>query len=534
MNNKKKLQNPVHIKQFQLAYICSLLQDEKYQITIAPKADGINSIIEYKSKLLEAEDMGTYKLVFDSKSYPITHNDTIYARTQWIRSLSPFNFNNKYEASSLDDVHAIIEYDNNMLNNMPNKDIDWFPKTTILIKLSDTNKFIEILETQPNTIYNTDGWIVTVYYKFNNEIKLLFGSPLKVKPIEHMTIDLLYDGKSFVTSNGTKILTEQPLILQQGIWRCNYDSIKKIWVPIGPRSDKYQPNPDHIINPIIKYHENPWKPSDIIKHMDNKSIYYPSFVDNKSLPLGKHTVKFLDYRRKYMGLLLRDIIKTNSDNLIVDIGCGNGSTLDNIHGINYKKYIGIDKDYACLCRCMYKIKQYDSLIWGDITEQNWAYFNDNSIYEEPCDIILCINVIHYVNSKIKMDHFVKNIQKISKIGTKFLLVALDPDIMGSCNLSNMPDDEFTIRNLSNRVITDDIDVPTDSVGGNYYFKYPWLSRDFIEYIPKISLFEDEIKRSGWIEEKNIKEYEWLEKYEINDIFKKYNSFHKIKLFSKII
>lgn len=512
-NFNQKLPNPQHIKSFQLAYICSLLNDNQYQITISPKANGTYSLFKYKSEhIFESENMGNYKLVFDSIHYPIVHDDTLFSRSKWIRSLHPIIFNNNYEAFTITDIYRIIEYDNSRFDefiNLMNKKniIEWFPKTTILLKNFNPKDFLKILDQKPKTNYETDGWILTVYYKNKGQIKLIFGYPLKVKPEEDMTIDLFYNGNNFITSDNTIINVDIFENIFIGIWRCKYDKINKKWYPVNFRHDKYKPNNDYIANIIIKYHQYPWIPSSIFEYINNDAIYYPNKFNK--LKVNSVLEKFLQFRRIFISLLLNKIIYNGC--IILDIGCGNGSILKYIKHVKYKKYIGIDKDYRCLVRCSKNIRYNDSVIWGDITQHKWNYFED-VLYDNIYDIIVCINVIHYINDKIKMDSFFENISKISKKGTKFFLVALDSTKMKSCNLS---DNEFAVKHIKN---------------DKFYFKYPWIEKNFYEIIPPLDNFIDQLIKNNWLE---IELFNSVHFPKFNNVFDQYNSFHVAKLFTRI-
>lgn len=506
---RQKLPNPVHIKSYQLAYICSLLKDPNYEITLAPKADGINSLFSYKSKyIFEAEDMGSYKLVFDSANYKAKHNDTLFARSQWIRSLHPINYTNKDIASSVDEIKNLIECDNIQLSKSIASKIGWFPKTTILIKNLSAIDFLKILDDKPMTNYDNDGWIVTVYYKNRGQIKLLLNSPLKVKPQYEMTIDLFYNDSTFTTLDNTLVDVDflDGIINSIGIWRCRYECKEKKWKAIFNRNDKNKPNCDYIVKNIIKYHQNPWIPSDIEKYINCNNIYYPNNFGKIKISSGCDN--FLNHRRAYIQFILHKVISIGST--ILDIGCGNGSTLECINLIKYNKYVGIDKDYMCLSKCIKKMRRSDYLIWGDITRQRWNYFEDD--LDNKFDVIICINVVHYIDNNIKVKSFFENISRLSKRGSHLLLIALDPNKMKSCHLAS-PDNDFLVKQIE---------------GNKFLFRYPWINKEFSEIIPSLEILMDEIKKE-WIET-NLPENTIV--LNSDNIYNTYDSFHTIKLFIK--
>ena len=130
---------------------------------------------------------------------------------------------------------------------------------------------------------------------------------------------------------------------------------------------------------------------------------------------------------------------------------------------------------------MKKIKHTDIVVWGDITQQKWNYFEDN-VYN-TYDIIICVNVIHYINDLTKMKSFIENILKMSKKGSQFILIALDSYKMKSIDSDKCCDENFAIKHIEN---------------DNFYFKYPWIGKEFTEHIPSLDLFISEMKKN-WLE-----------------------------------
>ena len=448
MNHKHILANPVHITPQQIAYIYDLLNNnlDDYQITLSPKADGITSIIKYKKYDLLCENINNKCYVFDTLSYPVPHSNTLFNRMKWINRL--FNYNIEHIAYNIEDINEFIKY-NNIIN-------DIIIKPAILLKITG-DEFINIINSDAITEYLTDGWIISIYH---NNI-MLYNNPLKIKPDNMMTLDLLFNGNNFITSDNTIVnnISETDNCIINRIYRCKYDDEIKKFKPIDIRTDKTNPNNDVITNMIITYHtnthKNRWKPIDILPYIDNKNLYYTHNLITKNI--DQVLLEYLEIRKNYMyELLTKNILETD---IILDIGCGNGSILKNKPKLRYKKYIGIDKDYCCLNKIIYNIKNNDLIIWGDILLPIWGYFDD-SIYKYKYDVIIMNNVIQLYQT---LDNLINNINKICKSTTKIIINMLDKSKLSNINYK----DQLIIKKLTDK---------------RFFFKYQWIDKEFEENI----------------------------------------------------
>jgi SAM-dependent methyltransferase len=515
--------NPVHILPHQIAFICNILDNfnENYVVLLTPKADGTTHYFKDKYHDYIAENVDSFMYVFDCMTYPSVHNNTLLTRFRWYRTRFKNQYLNNLEnlsseenqqdvASSLDDVIKLLKDDDDLINLIKSKKIaKWFPKIHILLKLSSKD-FLKLIDEPPKTSYPNDGWIVTV---FNNNHQL-FGCSLKIKPKDQMTIDLFYNPRSKQFSFGNKSFVDVFMMedsYEEQIYRCKFDEDLDMFVPLKPRLDKAQPNNDNIIEFITSYHTNShfnrWKPSDVTKYLNDKDLYYPLIKhDNK---MDVYLKKYLDLRRLFVNKLVKNLTKPTD--LILDIGCGNGSVLK--QNIKYKKYIGIDKDYGCLVRCENNIKKgSDLLLWGDIIEEKWGYFDD-ILYKYSYDLILMMNIVHLFDEKY--DNLINNLNKITKSGTKLLILTLDESKLIDINYKN----QLIIKHNSNNL---------------YDFTYKWINKEFTEKIINSDTVKKILEDNGWnlMEEQNHDSDKFYGNVFDEIILRIYDSFHTIMTFIK--
>ena len=555
------LLNPIHISPQQLCYVCNIIDDPNFLVMLSPKADGITSVFKFEKFYLNSEDVNNIKFVYDTISYPTPHNNNLQNRIKFIKNLfrnyinkqtlvtdytetNKLNLNKFYDPAfyivrNKTNVDEIIDYDNKVFDfYYKNYSIKWFPKTWVVINGSNDNiangiNFINIIDEQPKTMYPTDGWILSVY--FNN--KLCFNGPLKIKPPDLMTVDLLYKPSdnnqsmtlnkinNFYTSNGNSVdnimLNE---ILNPGIYRCKFDEKNKIFRIDSQRNDKDVPNNDIIVNDIITYHTNKhfarWIPSDIIKYLNSIKLYYPVTTTKKLIsPIIK---EYLDMRHDFVNNTMREVIHNN--HFVLDIGCGNCSSLN---GFSCIKYIGLDKDVGCLYRAhknMKSIKNNFKLIWGDILEIKWGYFDD-TIFKHTYDIILMINTIHIYKHKTNSLNTVllQNLNAITKKGSKIIIITIDDDKICEININ----DELSIEKETDK---------------KYKFKYKWIDNEMIEGMFSSNEIIQSFELYGWKYCKNNKidnmiitldkSIEMIQNH-FSDHIRKFNSFHDILIFEKL-
>ena len=468
--------NPIHIKPHQLLSICDSIRNKK-NVYLSVKADGvycqlknISNKLFNKDIIFECEyikEIDVY-LVFDIHNYPSKHNNTYNNRIKYIASLHEskpdvvLNINN---INNIDTFAIYIEKQNNLLKEYiktTNDKIKWFPKfifnTNHEINLSIINdqkinneinstiskesKFIDLLDHQFDLLYGSDGWIISM----DN-----FNSIYKYKPKNHLTIDVLYKNNKFYSSNNEIINCElKNNLVESKIYRCYWNE-KNMWTPKETRNDKSYPNPLYIIKQIENIHLDYWSASSL-KSKLNKLTYY-TFNDIKCNDLNISNI--LNYKKEIMKKIIININFKNKN--ILDIGCGKGmiTNILKTNKINYNSYNGIDIDYNCITLAENKYSNFkNNFIWKDFMVHE---------FNEKYDVIFIINTIHYFIDNLEI--FFKKVKKMlsEQNGIIIILFLNSDNIKEEFNYKN----ELIVKRIENNF---------------FYFKYPWLNREFNEHI----------------------------------------------------
>ena len=428
-NLNYKVQNPIHITPL------DYLKINNSNCLFTEKADGVtrrgfSDIIfksskklfpefKFKNFLIEAEyvkELDIY-FVFDVITNNLDDKIKIYNYMRkthdWVidkEELTNINHSkfNKYLGKEFDSLSKYSKY----LKN--NNKIGWWPKK---IWKFDKNSSLEDIEDiiidNQNNFFKTDGWIV------NNLDENIF---LKIKPREHLTVDLKYDYayKKWHTKNG---LVPSDLISYDNVYRYQYSGkivrcywIDGMWVPREIRDDKKQANNEQIFLNLTNLNINYWDIGDIIEIRDKVNPYYN---------LNKTKVK----NAKYIGIV-EEYLKSNCIDNVLDIGCGFRKQLTNIWtsldiDLNALKYI--KKDVT------------SSYIWGDFTEKLIPHEQykvlGESLYEyinNECDkkinyrCLLLLNCVHYAKkTPEKWNNLIFNINLKSRLGSKVIIRYLD-------------------------------------------------------------------------------------------------------------
>ncbi|AYV78248.1 MAG: hypothetical protein Edafosvirus7_40 [Edafosvirus sp.] len=493
--NRKKQKNPEHISDIQLLWITNQLD----KILLSPKADGTYSQIQIDKYYFEAEYIEKYNLylVFDTTSYPLKHNDNIHARIKWIRGLHVLISKSntcKYVIENEYELKEQIEIQNNMIDNYltTTKDkIKWFPKYSFTVNMEKKN-FLELLDIIPNTNYKTDGWIINI----DKHV------PLKYKPRDELTIDLLLKGNMFLTCENEHVnVSHLNNKLKEGIWRCYWGETG--WIPRELRNDKVIPNPISLVNQLTKLHQNYWKASDMIKYL--KYIYY----SHEKQDLNKKTIEYLSRIKDYLMNNLDDVIKNHimSNLNIFDIGCGKGNLIPIIKQITNQKfkYYGIDIDPSCIyvANMKYTDKSFYSWQWIDMTSDKLLE-NETGTFT----MIIANNSLHNCRSDEQLIVLLDRINKVTTKGTVFYIHFIDAD-----KIKNLKDDDLEIQLI-------------DTNEQIYYFKYPWITNGFHEQILSYKNIKKIMSQMNWKLEKEF------DSGTLNNSYDVFNSYHTSVLFIK--
>ena len=330
----------------------------------------------------------------------------------------------------------------------------WWPKA--LWRIFDKDIILDVLHTlqlvqKSQTLYSgikTDGYIINIPYNKKDIYKL--------KPTEHMTIDLRYDGKwKDGQGNCYDIICADNI--KYGIYRCYFDNGK--WEARDYRPEKKHPNPKNIVDIVQEFHKNPWTIDELKKYQE--PVYYQHFEDNKQLK------PFNMIKNNWFRQNIYDGMK------ILDIGCGylNGRIWNNPS----LEIDGLDNDISIIKRYDdLSIKSNKNVFIQDFTKK-WDLTDDyikrkfnvglcNKLY----DIILMNFSIHYsFNMKDGFSNLMTEINKRSISGkTKLMISFIDSDILfKDRNQIDFEDGGF-FKN-------------TDSIiygkGGTMTYYYPWRS-----------------------------------------------------------
>lgn len=239
------------------------------------------------------------------------------------------------------------------------------------------------------------------------------------------------------------------------------------------------------------------------EYVNNSELYYP--LEHIDLKIDVSLRKYLELRTMYINNLLHKILRITD--IVLDIGCGNGSFFKK--RLTYNKYIGIDKDYCCLVRAEKYVKYNDTLIWGDILNKNWGYF-DNMIYDNTYNVVVMINTIHlFVNN---IDILMNNLDKITKKGTKIFIATIDPTKLCDINYKN----QLVVKKLENN---------------NYRFRYKWINKEFDEELIMCDLLKKIFEDRGWKEISTNSSF-LINNEKLEHFYKSVYCENEIKLFDK--
>jgi SAM-dependent methyltransferase len=534
------MKNPVHVEAYHVPDIYQMLLRGK-RIMVTPKADGFTKHIKVMSndqlngdimecEKIEMNGVSEYviiDIVKDKRFLSNASNNTgRFSRTMGsINSLS--NGTRSGDTSRFSKIEnrlclipgCIFDFD---VNQMDINDIisiinvkkylwrDTIVKPVInLINCcnpNDATKALIFLFSDCETYFKNDGWIV-----------YLEGcdTPLKIKPMSELTIDLLYrKPKCFYSKAIETVKNVLPTSdvaydhvnyqfdfsedesMQSGyVYRVlpilNHDGSVSLTSPTY-RSDKIEPNRSDIVKSVISRIKTHWTPLDVLERFKTIGhVYYdddkiqPDIDVNEYLRRQKISIKncVLDTIKKFFADKSNDVCK------VFDIGCGSGSIGTYITSENKNfSYYGIDKDPIILSSSK---RQHPGqiFIWGDVNNpSDPEYYTKHITDTMKFDMILSINSIHYVNIDT-IQYIVQNYIKDHSIFFLFGMFSEEIDgvlkTIGSNRLEI--DDNFYIEYVS----------PSKVKGKTTYgFYYPWIKKYFTEDIYSKEFLKETLRKIG--------------------------------------
>jgi len=378
---------------------CINIHEQYNQISL--KADGVykkglfNIFPNIEEKL--DIDLIEYEYMKDTNMcYIFNYKNNPYDFILKLRMIHPFISNDTYPPLNLSNYYEVLlNYSTleklllkNFITKYKSKKKWWAKYIFKLDKMcyEDYLLLLDKLNALQLDCFNNDGWIL-----IDAEYKHL----LKLKPLNHLTIDLKYRNNKMCDQSGKDYPFETSTQLENNhIYRCYYKN--NCWNPSEIRYDKFKPNTKQICEYIETCHKYPWSLLDMLK-------LTPYYHKNKYNSI--QTIRYNNYK-KYI----------QSHN-VLNLGCGFSN-----------KYVGIDIDPKVLTNNKYIIdlsKDFQ-LEMGNI----YHYFpniNDfNKKYNNSkFDVLLSDNSIHYFTNTI----FFRNINNYVEKNTKFIVTFLNKELL---------------------------------------------------------------------------------------------------------
>ena len=384
----------------------------------------------YRVKAEYIEELDLY-LIFDID----IPNTTILERYNLLRSLHNYTKNNTVSLCATkfsDFIDIMLQEQTNIksfLKNESKHQIKWYPKFACLVNCDGMNNFYKeiidnvILEKYkfPTNVYCCDGIILS---------PLNGDREIKIKPLSHMTIDIIYKNNNFYDRNNNIINNIQNrnniLLKNNCIYRCNpihtnpnEDIIFEVSMY---RYDKKNPNPAHVIDNIINILRYNWKNE--ILCLD--TIYYGK---QKNMILNK---KLSNMIQRNMTILEEQLIllSPNINRNWLDLGCGSGKLVKLVKKYDPKYYVGLDSDINKLvCALKYHDMMQDNYIFNSCNlMKNWndhtnLWYSMDKILDKKFDYIVAnFSLMHFC-----CDMFWEQLNNIVHEKTQFLFNLVKTD-----------------------------------------------------------------------------------------------------------
>lgn len=359
-------------------------------------------------------------------------------------SLTNFNINETYNKNNKDKLENILFNNFNKSVewsdlNKSNKKIVWFPKKYCKINIISWNNYIDTLcnifnffeKSRIKKIIKHDGIIITPKY-----IKLI-NSIIKIKPKDEMTIDLLFNGTTFVSREGTSY---SDIIIEKDISKYEVNSTYRLgpnkknqFIVYAKREAWKKPNFDKSIINILYITYNYFK----LKQL--KDLYMSPWYGETNRTALHQVVPLFQYSQH----IYNTIISKLNYGYILDIGCGSmGQYYKILDNSKVIQYIGFDIDLVKLYEAQYKTyfdEKYKFVLFNygySWDKQNkffpnniWKTYYKNLVnYNIIFDNIFSIFSAQYANETNKSwNHFIEEINKRTKSGSKFFIMWVDLD-----------------------------------------------------------------------------------------------------------
>jgi len=430
--------NPVHIRPYHYGLLFNMFENGD-DIYITPKADGEYHQIQIGRFTYESENINDQDFIFNILT-DIPHIKTQNDRFKYIERLLSQKM--LHETTNISEIVAI-----NNTNQIVCK-----PVFRINKKLyHDFKDVLNIFLAPLQTPYPNDGWIVYTEVKNINYVSFFnhISYPLKIKPRNHMTIDLLYDpnNKTMTTRSDKQINSLSPSTLDKSVWRCSWNDEEKKWMPISRRYDKILANKDFIVNDVVTNIETYWQPYDVINYMKSHNHTY---YDHTSKELSKDIIEYLNKQKVITSNILEPYL--SNAHIVLDLGCGNGKMY---HKAYTFKFFGIDNDPIALCK------------WGSPSDNICVMFGDLNVKGFELFTNHMIRLINSIDLCV-MNH---SISYVDNLDTFFNDLSIYMKHDGIVFIRS-----FVLEHMK-EVIYDSTFKIVHNNNNIYSFTYPWLNRE---------------------------------------------------------
>lgn len=509
------MKNPVHIEAYHIPFLVNEMKSGR-TIMITPKTDGLTCHITMDGHVFETEkycdpnnidDIAYY--IFDLIRSSAQLSKKIESRIKTLQNLTKCNIlydldcNDFSESELRTKIYSIVSTEQIFCKNL-------IIKPVIKIKNCKNDKLIQelfrILSKKPITQYLNDGWII---YVDDHQ------TPLKFKPIDEMTIDLLVTNRNFYARDCTDVsedvkhqtlvplnflVTGDQVSVQDNIiYRCLpcLDDTGTLTInPLSQRPDKAACNRTDTVNHVIHRIRKNWHVDNVLNFYKSiNHVYYDHIEQPHTTDLLDQSIEKLLTMQRMMSKNTLDLIKIKNMTML-DLGCGNGSLgRYAICSKELKQYYGIDKDPVLLGSNIGNLPN-QSLIWGDPNNSDMEYYSN---YEKEgafsgVDVITIMNSIHYFDLDM--------IMRICNISTKnpryIIIYGLFSE---NISILSHPTSKVTFGEsfwISNNNSNNNSHTITDNSKDTYEFMYPWKSSPFNESIYRLQHVIHTFTKSGWI------------------------------------
>ena len=398
--------------------------------------------------------------------------------------------------SHLSDISELLKNDIikslNLRNTILKENIIWYPKRYFKLDITNWNIYIDQLDTlfkyvnsnEIKSLIKHDGLVITPN-KPNNKKSLI-----KLKPPEDLTIDLFFNGKSFVSRNKT---VYDHIIERYRTSFYNYGDVYRLapnrfgkYVPVYQREAGKRANPDNIIEDILYKYYNFYSLSDL------KDLYYQPWYSKIISDGLTEIIPLFEYTQ----FIYNQVLSEMNYGKILDIGCGSmGQYVKHfLNRFSVLKYVGLDIDLSKLHEAQVKVK-YDQkfkFVLFDI-RKTWkkqdesfksiwnSYFKNMINLNEKYDNIISIFSSQYANENpLIFNSYINEINYRSIKGTRIFIMWVDHTLIKKTSEYYQYDkskNEMTIK-LPHREIHHEPGLGNDMV--IKLQKYGWIKDDSIK------------------------------------------------------